>query len=107
MGDAPPSPPALAASPAAAAAHGGSAFLSPRPHRDRPSLVAPFGDRRRRGLCRVQQHRPVALRPGGKYIGLRGLKGPLALEDSFAVTLRFANAGEIAVTVMVEDGPDH
>jgi hypothetical protein len=52
-------------------------------------------------------HRPVALRPGGKYIGLRGLKGPLALEDSFALTLRFANAGEIAVTVMVEDGPDH
>jgi len=51
--------------------------------------------------------RPVALRPGGRYIGIRGLKGPLALEDSFALTLRFASAGEVAVNVMVEDGPDH
>src|SRR5690242_2312710 len=51
--------------------------------------------------------RPVAFRPGGRYIGIRGLKGPLALEDSFALTLRFASAGEIAINVMVEDGPDH
>jgi periplasmic copper chaperone A len=50
-------------------------------------------------------HRPVALRPGGKYIALLGLAGPLALDDSFALTLRFGNAGEITVKVMVEDAP--
>jgi copper(I)-binding protein len=52
-------------------------------------------------------HRPVALRPGGRYVGLRGLKGPLALDDSFPLTLRFASAGEVTVSVTVEDGPDH
>lgn len=51
-------------------------------------------------------HRPVALRPGGKYIALLDLAGPLALDDSFALTLRFAGAGEITVTVKVEDAPD-
>ncbi|HYM04859.1 MAG TPA: copper chaperone PCu(A)C [Stellaceae bacterium] len=50
--------------------------------------------------------RPVALRPGGKYIGLRGVKGLLALEDSFPMTLRFAAAGDMEVTVTVEDGPE-
>jgi copper(I)-binding protein len=51
-------------------------------------------------------HRPVALRPGGKYIALLGLTGPLSLDDSFALTLRFGGAGEITVTVKVEDAPD-
>lgn len=51
-------------------------------------------------------HRPLALRPGGRHIALRGLKGPLALGDSFALTLRFERAGEIAVSVMVEAGPE-
>jgi copper(I)-binding protein len=50
--------------------------------------------------------RPLLLRPGGKYLGLPHLKGLLALEDSFPLTLRFANAGEIDVTVTVEDGPE-
>jgi copper(I)-binding protein len=50
-------------------------------------------------------HHPVALRPGGKYIALRDLKGPLALDDSFPLTLRFDRAGGITVTVMVEAGP--
>ncbi len=51
-------------------------------------------------------HRPLALRPGRKYIALLGLKGPLALGDSFPLSLRFERAGEIAVTVTVEAGPD-
>ena len=49
---------------------------------------------------------PVALRPGRKYIALRGLKRPLALDDSFPLTLRFDRAGEITITVMVEAGPE-
>jgi periplasmic copper chaperone A len=52
-------------------------------------------------------HRPVALRPGGKYIALLGLSAPLALGDSFPLTLRFADIGEVTVTVMVEDAPGH
>jgi hypothetical protein len=51
-------------------------------------------------------HRPVPLRPGGKYIALLGLKTPLALDDTFPLTLRFAGAGEITVTVRVEDAPE-
>jgi|HubBroStandDraft_1064217.scaffolds.fasta_scaffold12951_4 copper(I)-binding protein len=52
-------------------------------------------------------HRPLALRPGGKYIALLGLSAPLALDDDFPLTLRFAGLGEVTVTVMVEDGPEH
>jgi copper(I)-binding protein len=52
-------------------------------------------------------HRPLALRPGRKYIALLGLSGPLALDDSFPLTLRFGSLGEVTVTVMVEDGPEH
>ncbi len=52
-------------------------------------------------------HHPIALRPGRKYIALLGLTGVLSLEDSFPLTLHFENAGEITVTVVVEDGPDH
>lgn len=51
-------------------------------------------------------HHPLALRPGRKYVALRGLKGPLALGDSFPLTLRFDRAGEVTITVMVEDGPE-
>ncbi len=50
--------------------------------------------------------RPVSLRPGRRYIALRDLKGPLALDDTFPVTLRFARAGSIAITVVVEAGPE-
>jgi copper(I)-binding protein len=49
--------------------------------------------------------RPIALRPGRRYVGLRGLKLPLAIDDTFPLTLRFAVAGSIDVTVMVEEGP--
>jgi copper(I)-binding protein len=50
--------------------------------------------------------RPVELAPGRRYIALRDLKGPLALDDTFPVTLRFANAGDITVTAIVEAGPE-
>jgi copper(I)-binding protein len=52
-------------------------------------------------------HRPLALRPGRKYIALLGLSAPLALDESFPLTLRFASLGEVTVTVMVEDAPGH
>jgi copper(I)-binding protein len=51
-------------------------------------------------------HHPLPLRPGGRYIALLGLKGPLALDDRFPLTLRFAAAGSIAITVQVEDAPE-
>jgi periplasmic copper chaperone A len=51
-------------------------------------------------------HHPLPLRPGGKYIALLGLKGPLALDDRFPLTLRFAAAGSITITVQVEDAPE-
>ena len=50
--------------------------------------------------------RPVELAPGRRYIALRELKGPLALDDTFPVTLRFAGAGDITVTAIVEAGPE-
>jgi hypothetical protein len=51
-------------------------------------------------------HRPLPLRPGGKYIALLGLEGPLALDETFPLTLRFAAAGSITVTVRVEDASE-
>jgi len=50
--------------------------------------------------------RPVNLRPGGRYIALRDLKAPLALDDTFPVTLRFAEAGSFTITATVEAGPE-
>ncbi len=50
--------------------------------------------------------RPVILRPGRRYIALRGLKRLLAVDDSFPLTLQFAEAGPLVVTVAVEEGPD-
>jgi periplasmic copper chaperone A len=52
-------------------------------------------------------HHLLSLRPGRKYIALLGLGGPLALEDSFMLTLRFESAGRITVSVVVEDAADH
>jgi copper(I)-binding protein len=54
----------------------------------------------------VLPRRPVSLRPGRRYIALRGLKRLLAIDDSFPLTLVFAAAGPIAVTVTVEEGPE-
>ena len=50
--------------------------------------------------------RPISLQPGRRYIALRELKGPLALDDTFPVTLRFAEAGSVTVTASVEAGPE-
>jgi copper(I)-binding protein len=50
--------------------------------------------------------RPLLLRPGRRYIALRDLKAPLALDDTFALTLSFAIAGAITVTAVVEAGPE-
>ncbi len=50
--------------------------------------------------------RPVELAPGRRYIALRDLRGPLALDDTFPVTLRFAGAGEITVAAIVEAGSE-
>jgi len=54
----------------------------------------------------LRPKRPVSLRPGRRYIALRDLKGPLALDDTFPVTLRFLEAGSITITATVEAGPE-
>lgn len=50
--------------------------------------------------------RRVDLAPGRRYIALRDLKGPPALDDTFPVTLRFEHAGSMSVTAVVEAGPE-
>jgi len=50
--------------------------------------------------------RPVALRPGRRYIALRGLKRLLAVDDTFPLTLHFAAAGSVAVTAIVAEGEE-
>lgn len=50
--------------------------------------------------------RPVSLQPGRRYIALRELKGPLVLDDTFPITLQFAEAGTVSVTAVVEAGPE-
>ena len=44
--------------------------------------------------------------PGSAIVALRDLKSLLALDDTFPITLRFANAGDITVTAIVEAGPE-
>lgn len=50
--------------------------------------------------------RPLALRPGRRYIALRDLEQPLAIDDTFPLTLHFARAGSLSMTVVVEEGPE-
>ena len=48
----------------------------------------------------------VALQPGGYHLMLFGLKAPLKAGDHFPMTLKFEKAGEVVVTVNVEEpGP--
>ncbi len=54
----------------------------------------------------ILPRRPVSLRPGRRYIALRGLKRLLSIDDSFPLTLFFAEAGRLDVTVTVEEGPE-
>jgi hypothetical protein len=44
----------------------------------------------------------VTFGPGGLHVMLTGLKQPLKLGDSFPLTLTFAKAGQVAVTVTVQ-----
>jgi copper(I)-binding protein len=53
----------------------------------------------------IASGQPVVLRPGKPYLALAGLKRSLKLGDSFPLTLRFEVAGEITVTVLVENVP--
>ncbi|HLJ64975.1 MAG TPA: copper chaperone PCu(A)C [Stellaceae bacterium] len=50
--------------------------------------------------------RPIALRPGRRYLEMTGLQAPLAIDDSFPVTLHFHRSGSVMITVMVEEGPE-
>lgn len=43
----------------------------------------------------------VTFKPGGNHIMLMGLKHPLKAGDKFPLTLKFAKAGDITVTVTV------
>lgn len=54
----------------------------------------------------LEPHRPVLLRPGRRYIALRGLKRLLAIDDSFPLRLFFAEAGALDLTVRVAEGMD-
>ena len=53
----------------------------------------------------IESRRPAVLRPGKLYLALVGLRQSLRLGESFPLTLRFDLAGEITVTVMVENAP--
>lgn len=44
----------------------------------------------------------VELKPGGLHLMFMGLKQPLQAGSSFPLTLKFEQAGDVAVTVMVE-----
>jgi copper(I)-binding protein len=48
----------------------------------------------------------VELKPGGFHLMLMGLKAPLRAGDKLALTLKFEKAGEIVVTVNVENPKD-
>jgi copper(I)-binding protein len=54
----------------------------------------------------LQPRRAMHLRPGRRYIALRELKAPLALDDTFPVTFHFAEAGTITLTAIVEAGAE-
>lgn len=49
--------------------------------------------------------RPLAMKPDARHLALLGLKRKLAAGDRFALKLRFENAGETEVEVMVETTP--
>jgi periplasmic copper chaperone A len=55
----------------------------------------------------LEPKRPVALRVGRPHLALHGIAHPLAAGDTFPLTLRFAGAGSVEVTVMVEAAPAH
>jgi copper(I)-binding protein len=50
----------------------------------------------------VKANAAVTFGPGGLHVMLTGLKQPLKLGDSFPLTLSFAKAGAVTVTVSVQ-----
>ena len=48
---------------------------------------------------------PTVLKPGGLHVMFLGLKKPLTLGETVAVTLTFEKAGKVDVRVPVSDGP--
>jgi copper(I)-binding protein len=61
----------------------------------------------RGGAIEVAFSQPLSLAPGAAFVQLSGLRRPLQRGDSFVLTLVFARAGAIDVTVFVEDTPSH
>jgi copper(I)-binding protein len=55
----------------------------------------------------LEPQRPIALRAGRPHLALHGITQPLTAGDAFPLTLRFAGAGSVEVTVMVEAAPAH
>lgn len=55
----------------------------------------------------LEPKRPVALRAGRPHLALLDVTQPLMAGEAFPLTLRFAGAGSIEVTVMVEAAPAH
>ena len=49
--------------------------------------------------------KPVALKPGGFHLMLRGLKGGLQLGQTSPMTFRFAHARPVTAQVVVRAGP--
>ena len=50
----------------------------------------------------LEPGKPVTLKPGGYHVMLTGVKAPLKAGDSFPITLTFAHAQPMTVTVKVE-----
>jgi len=53
----------------------------------------------------LKPRRPIALRAGRPHLALHDLTRPLAAGDEFPLTLIFAGAGSVEVTVTVEATP--
>jgi copper(I)-binding protein len=49
----------------------------------------------------ISQDNPIKLSPGGYHLMLTGLTKPLAVGDTFPLTLNFAQAGAVTTTVKV------
>lgn len=54
----------------------------------------------------LEPGRSVVLKPGRRYIALRGLKRILAVDDTFPLTLEFAEAPPLEISVVVAEGLD-
>ncbi|RDD63416.1 copper chaperone PCu(A)C [Ferruginivarius sediminum] len=55
----------------------------------------------------LQPGQPLALAAWRVHVWMEGLKRPLKVDDRFLLTLRFKDAGEVAIDVIVESTPGH